>query len=162
MTLLLDTNAFLWFCQDHPMLSSKAKALIEDPANRKVVSIATCWEIAIKVGLGKLNLGESSFTYIQNALAKTMFDLLPISLVHATAVELARIFHEYSNFAHINGSLCIQGPFSLKSSFLGKVSPDPHHLEPLFFRISRLYEGGCAVTCLTPSRFFKTVSNNSR
>ena len=93
MTLLLDTNAFLWFCQDHPMLSSKAKALIEDPANRKVVSIATCWEIAIKVGLGKLNLGESSFTYIQNALAKTMFDLLPISLVHATAVELLPQHH---------------------------------------------------------------------
>ena len=68
MTLLLDTHAFLWFCQDDPSLSTTAKALIEDPANRKLVSLASCWEIAIKAGLGKLRLGESSGTYIPAAL----------------------------------------------------------------------------------------------
>ncbi len=93
MTLLLDTNAFIWFCQNHPMLSFTAKQLIEDPSNRKVVSVATCWEIAIKVGLGKLKLAESSKSYLQNALAKTQFELLPISLVHATAVEFLPQHH---------------------------------------------------------------------
>ena len=51
MNLLLDSHAFLWFTWDDPKLSPTAKALIEDPANRKLVSVATCWEIAIKVGL---------------------------------------------------------------------------------------------------------------
>jgi PIN domain nuclease of toxin-antitoxin system len=87
MTLLLDTHAFLWFCQDDQALSISAKALIEDPSNRKLVSVASCWEIAIKAGLGKLNLGEPSGTYIPNALSRTGFDLLAITLVHATAVE---------------------------------------------------------------------------
>jgi PIN domain nuclease of toxin-antitoxin system len=87
VTLLLDTHTFLWFCQDDPALSATAKALIEDPANRKLVSVASCWEIAIKAGLGKLTLGEPSGTYIPNALARTRFELLPISLAHATAVE---------------------------------------------------------------------------
>lgn len=87
MTILLDTHSFLWFCQDHPRLSATARALIEDPANRKLVSVASCWEIAIKAGLGKLTLGESSGTYISNALSRTGFDLLPISLAHAAAVE---------------------------------------------------------------------------
>lgn len=87
MTLLLDTHTFLWFCQDDPSLSVTAKTLIENPANRKLVSVASCWEIAIKAGLGKLKLGEPSGTYIPNALARTGFDLLPISLVHATGVE---------------------------------------------------------------------------
>lgn len=87
MTLLLDTHTFLWFCQDDPALSAAAKALVEDPANRKLVSVASCWEIAIKAGLGKLTLGEPSGTYIPNALARTGFELLPISLAHATAVE---------------------------------------------------------------------------
>ena len=87
MTLLLDTHAFLWFCQDDPALSGSAKALIEDPGNRKLVSVASCWEIAIKAGLRKLTLGEPSATYLPNALARTGFDLLGISLVHATAVE---------------------------------------------------------------------------
>ena len=54
MTLLLDTHAFLWFCQDDPLLSTTAKALIEDANNRKLLSVASCWEIAIKAGLRKL------------------------------------------------------------------------------------------------------------
>jgi len=87
MIVLLDTHAFLWFCQNDPSLSEAAKALLEDPANQKLVSIASCWEIAIKVGLNKLTLGEPSRTYLANALARTMFGLLPITLEHATAVE---------------------------------------------------------------------------
>jgi len=41
-----------------PLLSPAAKKLIEDPANHKWVSVASCWEIAIKVGLKKLELGQ--------------------------------------------------------------------------------------------------------
>lgn len=93
MTLLLDTHAFLWFCQDDPSLSATAKALIEDPANRKFVSLASCWEIAIKAGLRKLTLGETSQSYISNALARTGFELLPIALAHATGVETLPLHH---------------------------------------------------------------------
>lgn len=42
MILLIDTHAFLWFCQNDPSLSGSAKALMEDPANQKLVSIAGC------------------------------------------------------------------------------------------------------------------------
>jgi PIN domain nuclease of toxin-antitoxin system len=94
VTLLLDTHTFLWFCQDDPALSATSKALIEDPANRMLVSIASCWEIAIKTGLGKLTLGEPSGTYISNALTRTGFELLPISLAHATAVEALPSHHK--------------------------------------------------------------------
>lgn len=93
MTLLLDTHGFLWFCQGDPLLSVSAKALIENPANRKLVSVASCWEIAIKAGLGKLTLGEPSRTYLPNALARTGFDLLGISLAHATEVEGLPLHH---------------------------------------------------------------------
>lgn len=87
MTLLLDSHTFLWFCQDDPSLSASAKILIEDAGNRKLVGVASCWEIAIKAGLGKLTLGEPSGTYIPNALSRTGFDLLAISFAHATPVE---------------------------------------------------------------------------
>jgi PIN domain nuclease of toxin-antitoxin system len=93
MTLLLDTHTFLWYCQDDAALSTLAKEKLEDPGNRKLVSMATCWEIAIKAGLGKLSLGEPSRTYIPNALARTGFDLLPISLSDATAVEALPQYH---------------------------------------------------------------------
>jgi PIN domain nuclease of toxin-antitoxin system len=93
VTLLLDTHTFLWFCQDDPLLSATARKLIEDPANRKWVSVASCWEIAIKAGLGKLVLGELSEAYISAALSRTGLDLLPISLAHATRVETLPLHH---------------------------------------------------------------------
>ncbi len=93
MNLLLDTHAFLWFCQDDPALSATAKALIENPANRKLVSVASCWEIAVKAGLGKMKLGEPSASYIPTALNRTGFDLLPITVAHATGVEGLPMHH---------------------------------------------------------------------
>jgi PIN domain nuclease of toxin-antitoxin system len=93
VTLLHDTHAFLWFCQDDPRLSTTAKALIEYAGNRKLLGVASCWEIAIKAGLGKLKLGETSAVYIPAALSRTGFQLLPISLTHATAVESLPLHH---------------------------------------------------------------------
>jgi PIN domain nuclease of toxin-antitoxin system len=67
--LLLDTHSMLWFFWDDPRLSANAKAAIEDPDNRKLVSVASCWEVAIKVGLGKIDLGESSRAFLPRFLA---------------------------------------------------------------------------------------------
>jgi PIN domain nuclease of toxin-antitoxin system len=94
MTLLLDAHAFLWFCQDDPALAQTARDRIEDPGHRKLVSIASCWEIAIKAGLRRLALGELSSTYLAAALSKTGFELLPITLEHATAVEALPPHHK--------------------------------------------------------------------
>ena len=85
--LLLDTHAMLWFFWDDRQLSGRARSLIEDADNRKLASIATCWEIAIKVGLGKLDLGEPSRSFLPREIARNNFELLPISLNHATMVE---------------------------------------------------------------------------
>jgi PIN domain nuclease of toxin-antitoxin system len=91
--LLLDSHAMLWFSWDDPRLSGTAKALIEDAGNRKLVSIASCWEIAIKVGLGKLDLGEPSQSFLSREIASNNFELLPITLAHATMVEQLAVHH---------------------------------------------------------------------
>lgn len=54
MKLLLDTHVVLWWLQDSLLLSLAARQAIADPTNEVLVSAATCWEIAIKRGLGKL------------------------------------------------------------------------------------------------------------
>ena len=87
MNLLLDAHALLWFLNDDRQLAPTAKALIEDPTNRKLVSVATCWEISIKVGLKKLDLGEPAMTFLPRELATNKFELLGIDLAHATFVE---------------------------------------------------------------------------
>jgi PIN domain nuclease of toxin-antitoxin system len=93
VNLLLDSHAFLWFVWDDPNLSASAKVMIEDPANRKLVSVATCWEIAIKVGLKKLVLGEPFTTFLPRELAANGFGLLGIELAHAAFVEMLPPHH---------------------------------------------------------------------
>ena len=58
MKLLLDTHALLWFYVDDPQLSSTARSLILDQTQIKLVSPASYWEIAIKIGKGKYTLSK--------------------------------------------------------------------------------------------------------
>lgn len=54
MTLLLDTHVLLWWLSDDRSLAKAARARIADPETVVFVSAVTAWEIAIKLGLGKL------------------------------------------------------------------------------------------------------------
>lgn len=51
---LLDTHTFLWAVNGDPRLSQSVAALIRHPDNRSYVSVASIWEIVIKVGVGKM------------------------------------------------------------------------------------------------------------
>ena len=53
--LLLDTHSLIWFFNGDDQLSFNAKQKIEDGSLIKYVSIASFWEIAIKISLGKLH-----------------------------------------------------------------------------------------------------------
>jgi PIN domain nuclease of toxin-antitoxin system len=78
--LLLDSHTILWFFWDDPQLSCTAKSLIEESDNRILVSIASCWEISIKAGLVKLQLGKSSRAFLKREIARNNFELLAITL----------------------------------------------------------------------------------
>ena len=54
MKLLLDTHAFIWWDGDKRRLSKTALAACLDPANTRSVSIASLWEMQIKINSGKL------------------------------------------------------------------------------------------------------------
>ena len=56
MNLLLDTQAFVWWVELDERLSKAARTAIAD-SSRVHVSVATAWEIAIKVRLKKLEFG---------------------------------------------------------------------------------------------------------
>jgi len=93
MDLLLDTHTFLWFFWNDPQLTPVARSLIVDPGNRKLVSAASCWEVAIKVTIGKLNLGEPCRSFLHREMTRNNFELLPINLDHAAAVEVLPFHH---------------------------------------------------------------------
>jgi len=82
MRLLLDSHAFLWFCDGNKALSAAARAAIEDPKNEKWVSHATGWEVAIKMSLGKLKLSVPYEDLLPGALKANGFGALPQDFRH--------------------------------------------------------------------------------
>lgn len=82
MRILLDTHAIIWAYINDPKLSGTAANLIVDPANQCMVSPASYWELAIKIGTGKFALAESFPDFIQHAIFDAGFTILPIEPKH--------------------------------------------------------------------------------
>jgi PIN domain nuclease of toxin-antitoxin system len=87
MDLLLDTCAFLYLCNQPSKLSVEAKLHIMNAQNRRFLSLASVWEMAIKinpahVGNQKLEIGKPLNQFIPEHLARYKIDLLPVELIH--------------------------------------------------------------------------------
>ena len=85
--MLLDTHAFLWWIADDPRLSRRAREVFAEGRNELLFSAASGWEIAIKAGLGKLEVPEDIEEFIDEQLSKNAFRALPIRLSHALRVN---------------------------------------------------------------------------
>ncbi len=68
-------------------LSPEARRQIADPRNDCLVSLVSAWEMAIKVGTGKLKLTVPVQRYFQEHLPRNDFQLQPINLDRVTRVE---------------------------------------------------------------------------
>jgi PIN domain nuclease of toxin-antitoxin system len=93
MKLLLDTHAFLWWVDDAPELSAKARKVIADPANECLLSLASCWEMAIKTSIGKLKLQGTVERFIPEQLAANNFGSLDIAFRHVARVAALPFHH---------------------------------------------------------------------
>jgi PIN domain nuclease of toxin-antitoxin system len=80
MQLLLDTQAFLWWVEDSPRLSRRARRAIAEPGNDCWLSLVSCWEMAIKVSLGKLRLRPPLKRFVPEQLGANGFRLLEVDL----------------------------------------------------------------------------------
>jgi PIN domain nuclease of toxin-antitoxin system len=100
MRVLLDTHAFLWWVENAPALSKKARTAIADPANECLLSLASCWEMAIKLSLGKLRLPGTIEQFVPEQLSANAFRQLEIDFRHVARV--ARLpFHHRDPFGRL-------------------------------------------------------------
>lgn len=83
MRLLLDSHTLIWWVDQDHLLGTDAHAAITDPANDLLLSAATIWEIAIKVGLGKLSLSLPYRQWMGQAMADLGVAVLPITVEYA-------------------------------------------------------------------------------
>ena len=93
MRALLDTSSFLWFIGGSKKLSAKAREVMENYDNELVMSVASLWEIAIKLSIGKLELSEPFDRLIPEKIEENTIDILQINLSHLSAMMMLPLHH---------------------------------------------------------------------
>lgn len=92
MKALLDTHTFLWAIAEEERLSPRARQIYTGK-NDLWLSVASIWEIVIKVRAGKLLLPQPSGPYVVRELAKNRIEVLPVNLDHVLRFEDLPVYH---------------------------------------------------------------------
>jgi PIN domain nuclease of toxin-antitoxin system len=95
MRLILDAHTLIWAVDDPARLSPVAAAALQDPANELLLSAGTIWEIAIKVGLGKLTLSLPYRDWMNKAIADLGLSVLPITVEYGNGQAALPWHHRY-------------------------------------------------------------------
>ena len=94
MRLLLDTATYIWLINDDAQLSSGARELIADPANRLYLSADSAWEIVIKHAKGQLELATPVESFLVDQRRLHWIESLPISEDAVLLVRELPHFHQ--------------------------------------------------------------------
>jgi PIN domain nuclease of toxin-antitoxin system len=94
MNILLDTHTFIWSTANPERLSQTVTNLLTDINNIWILSIASVWEMQIKLQLGKLNLNSSLPNLIDNQQRVNNLQILPIDLTHIYALNNLPLHHK--------------------------------------------------------------------
>jgi PIN domain nuclease of toxin-antitoxin system len=87
MSMLLDTHALLWFLGNNPKLPKSTKEKIENTES-VFVSLASIWEIAIKVNIGKLSLTTPLETIRENLIT---LNIQQLAITYEDAITYASL-----------------------------------------------------------------------
>jgi PIN domain nuclease of toxin-antitoxin system len=113
--LLLDTHAFLWWVEGTPALGRRARAAVANPDNEVFFSIASCWELAIKLSLGKLRLTQRLDRFIPEQLTVNGFSLFAVELRHVVGVADLP-FHHRDPFDRLLAAQALQDQLAIVST----------------------------------------------
>ena len=91
--MLVDTHAILWWLAGDERLSKRARKILQDPENKRWVSIASLWEIAIKMSSGRLPAEGLTLGTIAGLLKAQQFAILPVRLEDLLRLELLPWLH---------------------------------------------------------------------
>ena len=93
MKILIDTQSIIWFAENNTLLSKTARIAIEDSENTCFVSMASFWEMSIKINLGKLFVKGLTLTEFMDEVAENDFQTLDIQRPHILENERLPLFH---------------------------------------------------------------------
>ena len=91
MRYLLDTHVLLWISAEPERIPARVIEVIEEPSNTALVSVASIWEAAIKIGKGKLKFSVDD---LLAELKQQPFDILPIEIRHVQGLRVLPPIHK--------------------------------------------------------------------
>jgi PIN domain nuclease of toxin-antitoxin system len=92
MKALLDTHAFLWWLAGDARMSRRARDIFTGSTDLSL-SIASIWEILIKVQKGKLSFPRPAGPYLLSQMADNRIATLPLTIDHLLALERLPMHH---------------------------------------------------------------------
>jgi PIN domain nuclease of toxin-antitoxin system len=93
MKLLLDTHTFIWWSSEPDRLSLRVRTLCEDVENSLILSVASVWEMQIKLQLGKLRLHIPLQELIGSQQQSNNMQILSIGLEHVLELHSLPAHH---------------------------------------------------------------------
>lgn len=87
MRVLLDTHIFIRLAYEPDRLSLAARALCAAADTTLLVSIASLWEMAIKVQSGRLALGKGLAELVESQMRVNDVIVLPVELSHVLQLQ---------------------------------------------------------------------------
>jgi len=93
MNLLVDTQSFIWFCSESKELPGKIRNIMDDRKNNLKISIASLWEITIKMSLSKLVLAWEIDEIIKKTY-KEGFEILNIDTQSLLILRNLKFIHK--------------------------------------------------------------------
>lgn len=94
MKLLLDTHIFIWWADEPERLSPSTLSALEDEANELLLSVASVWEMQIKIQLGKLKLSLPLTELVKTQQATNDLTVWPVELTHVLALDALPFHHK--------------------------------------------------------------------
>ncbi len=94
MNLLSDTHTFIWTFSNTKKLSLTATREFKNPANQVFLSVASIWEMQIKIKLGKMIFNDTLENIINEQKTVNNIQILPVELSHALYLENLPLHHK--------------------------------------------------------------------
>jgi PIN domain nuclease of toxin-antitoxin system len=91
MRVLLDTHAFLWAITDDIRMPARVRRSIA--ASDCFFSVASIWEVIVKVQSGKMSLPRPVGPFLVSELVSSGVKILPVTLDHVLRVESLHLHH---------------------------------------------------------------------
>lgn len=114
MRLLLDTQIFIWWADNPEKFSKPVLSALEDDSNDLLLSVASVWEMQIKIRLGKLKVSLPLAELVHSQQAANDINILPVALPHVLALD-ALPFHHKDPFDRLLIAQCIEEDATLVS-----------------------------------------------